>query len=233
MGKKLKKIFLNSNILGGFFQKLLKKHLSLFVSSCIIKWIEMNRSGNLDMKNTYLIGYLPVVAMLLFSLSLSMFTQKMIVSLFKKVSLYNSLLEMFTETEVKLTITLALMLLFFMILATLKVMADTVNQLSLLFFSKDTTGDLLLKTRSSSIIFFIGGLISLISFSSLTGILIIFFVTAIGYFVYFVYKIAPDLSIANLIGMISFQVAIWAFFMTMFALVGLKVYNSLLGSLPL
>ncbi|MGM7634085.1 DUF5366 family protein [Bacillus sp. Hm123] len=185
------------------------------------------------MKNTYLIGYLPVVAMLLFSLSLAMFTQKMIVGLFKKVSLYNSLLEMFTETEVKLTITLGLMLLFFMILATLKVMAETVNQLSLLFFSKDTTGDLLLKARSSSIIFFIGGLISLISFSSLAGILIIFSVTAISYFVYFVYKIAPDLSVANLIGMISFQVAIWAFFTTMFALAGLKVYNSLLGSLPL
>ncbi|WP_203363158.1 DUF5366 family protein [Bacillus sp. REN10] len=185
------------------------------------------------MKNTYLIGYLPVVAMLLFSLSLSMFTQKIIIGLFKKVSLYNSLLEMFTETEVKLTITLALMLLFFMILATFKVIADTVNQLSLLFFSKDTTGELLLKTRTSSIVFFVGGLLSLISFSSLTGILIIFVITAIGYFVYFVYKIAPDLSVANLVGMISFQVAVWAFFTTMFALGGLKVYNGLLGNLPL
>ncbi|WP_338750895.1 DUF5366 family protein [Bacillus sp. FJAT-52991] len=185
------------------------------------------------MKNTYLIGYLPAVAMLLFSLSLAMFTEKMIVSLFKKVSLYNSLLEIFTETEVKLTIILALMLVFFMILATLKVIADTVNQLSLLFFSKDTTGELLIKTRSSSIVFFIGGLISLISFSSLTGILIIFILTAIGYFVYFVYKIAPDLSTANLIGIISFQVAVWAFLATLFALLGLKIYNGLLASLPL
>ncbi|WP_100332132.1 DUF5366 family protein [Bacillus xiapuensis] len=185
------------------------------------------------MKNTYLTGYLPVVSMLLFSLSLSMFTQKIMISLFKKVSLYNGMLEIFTETEVKLTIILALMLLFFMILSTLKVIADTVNQLSLLFFSKDTTGELLLKTRSSSIIFFIGGLLSLISFSSLYGILLIFLVTAVSYFIYSVYRMAANLSTANLIGMISFQVAVWAFFSTMFALAGLKVYNSLLGNLPL
>ncbi|MBM7648507.1 small-conductance mechanosensitive channel [Bacillus ectoiniformans] len=185
------------------------------------------------MKNTYLTGYLPFVAILLFGLSLSLYTQGLVLGLFKKVGLYNSMLEVFTETEMKLTIVAALMLLFFMIFATLKVIANTINELSLLFFSKDTEGDLLKKVRSGSIVFFAGGLLSLISFSSAVGIITIFLLTTIGYFIYFVFKISPDLTTANIVGIIAFQVVFWAALGTLLALFVMKIYNGALSSMPI
>ncbi|KAB7706956.1 hypothetical protein F9802_07980 [Bacillus aerolatus] len=185
------------------------------------------------MKNTYLTGYLPLVAILLFSLSLALFAQSLIISLFKQVGLYTEILELFTETEMKLAITFALMLMFFFVIAGLKVVANTLNELSLLFFSKDTEGDLLKAVRNGSIIFFAGGLISLISFSSLIGIVVIFLLTAAGYLIFFVYKASPALSMANLIGIITFQVVSWSAFGITLALIGMKIYNGLLGSLPL
>ncbi|KKB34981.1 putative membrane protein [Bacillus thermotolerans] len=169
----------------------------------------------------------------MFSLSFALFTQGLAVSLFKQVGLYTGLLEMFTETELKLAMTIALMMLFFFIISGLKVIANTLNELSLLFFSKDTEGELLRVVRSGSIIFFLGGLLSLISFSSIKGILIIFALTAIGYFVYFVYKTSKNLSPANLIGLIAFQIVSWSTLVVLLALVGMKLYNGVLGGLPL
>ncbi|MFK2826533.1 DUF5366 family protein [Bacillus sp. B190/17] len=185
------------------------------------------------MKNTYLTGYLPLIAILLFSLSLALFTQGLVISLFKQVGLYTDVLELFTETELNLAIIFSLLVLFFFVIAGLKVVANTVNELSLLFFSKDTEGELLKAIRNGSIIFFVGGLISLISFSSLTGILIIFLLTAIGYLIFFVYKTSPSLSMANLIGIITFQIVSWSALGMTLALIGMKVYNGLLASLPL
>lgn len=185
------------------------------------------------MKNTYLTGYLPLVAILLFSLSFALFVQGLIISLFKQVGLYTEMLELFTETEVNLVITLSLMVLFFFLISGLKVIANTVNELSLLFFSKDTEGELLKVVRNGSIIFFVGGLLSLISFSSIVGIIAIFFLTAVGYLVFFVYKTSASLSIANLVGVITFQVVSWSTLGILLALFGMKVYNGLLGSLPL
>ncbi|MEK4028351.1 MULTISPECIES: DUF5366 family protein [Bacillaceae] len=185
------------------------------------------------MKNTYLTGYLPLIAILLFSLSFALFVQGIIISLFKKVGLYNEMLELFTKTEINLVITVSLMIAFFFVIAGLKVIANTVNELSLLFFSKDTEGELLKAVRNGSIIFFVGGLLSLISFSSLIGILAIFLLTAAGYLIFFVYKTSSSLSIANLIGIVTFQIVSWSALGVSLALLGMKVYNGLLGSLPL
>ncbi|HZG71837.1 MAG TPA: DUF5366 family protein, partial [Chondromyces sp.] len=101
-----------------------------------------------NIKNTYLTGYLPFVSILLFSLSLSIFIQSVAINLLKKVGLYAGVLELFTETELKLAVILAMTVLFFMVFSALKVLADTVNELSLLFFSKDSEGELLKKVRT-------------------------------------------------------------------------------------
>ena len=186
-----------------------------------------------NIKNTYLTGYLPFVSILLFSLSLSIFIQSVAINLLKKVGLYAGVLELFTETELKLAVILAMTVLFFMVFSALKVLADTVNELSLLFFSKDSEGELLKKVRTGSLIFLGGGLLSLLSFSSLIGIIAIFLLTTIGYLIYFAYKLSPSLTTANLIGLVVFQVVVWLAIGTTILLVGMKIYNSLMTSLPL
>ncbi|HZG71520.1 MAG TPA: DUF5366 family protein, partial [Chondromyces sp.] len=76
-------------------------------------------------------------------------------------------------------------------------------------------------------------LLSLLSFSSLIGIIAIFLLTTIGYLIYFAYKLSPSLTTANLIGLVVFQVVVWLAIGTTILLVGMKIYNSLMTSLPL
>ncbi|OMP67786.1 DUF5366 family protein [Domibacillus epiphyticus] len=185
------------------------------------------------MKNSYLTGYMPLLAILLFSLSLAIYAQTLVVDLLKKANLYTGMLDFFTKTEMNLVVIGGLMVVFTMIFATLKLLANTANELALLFFSKDTEGELLKKARFGAVIFFIGGLISLISFSSAAGIIIIFLVTAMAYIVYFVYKISPHITTPQMIGIIVFEALFWIFFGLLLALILMKLYNGILASLPL
>lgn len=185
------------------------------------------------MKNSYLTGYMPLLSILLFSLSLSMFGQAFIVDMLKKANLYNTMLDIFTKTEVNLVVIGGLMVVFTMIFATLKLLANTANELALLFFSKDAEGELLKKTRFGAVIYFLGGLVSLVSFSSAVGTIIIFLVTSVVYVVYFVYKLSPHISTPQMIGIIVFEAVFWIFFGLLLALIFMKVYNGLLAALPL
>ncbi|MCP3760799.1 YufK family protein [Domibacillus sp. A3M-37] len=185
------------------------------------------------MKNSYLTGYMPLLSILLFSLSLSMFGQTLIVDLLKQANLYDTMLDIFTKTEINLVVIGGLMVVFTMIFATLKLLANTANELALLFFSKDADGELLKKTRFGAVIFFIGGLLSLISFSSAVGTVIIFLVTAVAYVVYFVYKLSPHITTPQMIGIIVFEAIFWIFFGLLLALIFMKLYNGLLASIPL
>lgn len=185
------------------------------------------------MKNTYLTGYMPLLAILLFSLSLAMYGQALVVDVLQKANLYSGMLDFFTKTEMNLVVIGGLMLVFTMIFATLKLLANTANELALLFFSKDTEGELIKKTRFGAVIFFIGGLVSLISFSSAIGILIIFLVTAMAYIVYFVYKLSTHITTPQMIGVIVFEALFWIFFGLLLALIVMKLYNGILASLPL
>lgn len=143
------------------------------------------------------------------------------------------MLDIFTKTEVNLVVIGGLMVVFTMIFATLKLLANTANELALLFFSKDAEGELLKKTRFGAVIYFLGGLVSLVSFSSAVGTIIIFLVTSVVYVVYFVYKLSPHISTPQMIGIIVFEAVFWIFFGLLLALIFMKVYNGLLAALPL
>lgn len=143
------------------------------------------------------------------------------------------MLDIFTKTEVNLVVIGGLMVVFTMIFATLKLLANTANELALLFFSKDAEGELLKKTRFGAVIYFLGGLVSLVSFSSALGTIIIFLVTSVVYVVYFVYKLSPHISTPQMIGIIVFEAVFWIFFGLLLALIFMKLYNGLLAALPL
>lgn len=185
------------------------------------------------MKNTYLTSYLPLLSIILFSLSASIKVDLTLIGFLKKIGIYEGMREFFSDGGIKLSILILLLVLFFMVFAALKLIADTINELSLLFFSKDSEGDSLKNIRFGSIIYFIGGALSLVSMFSLVGIVGIFLLTTLVYFIYFLLKVSTSISITGLIGLIFFQVLVWSTLLIGVLYVGVKVYNSIISSLPI
>lgn len=185
------------------------------------------------MKNTYLTSYFPLLSILLFSLSFSIRVEMFVIEILKNSGIYEGMKEFFSVGGIKLALLLLLLILFFMVFAALKLIADTINELSLLFFSKDSEGESLKNIRSGSIIYFIGGALSLLSLYSLLGIGAIFIGATAVYFVYFVFKISSSMTIAGTIGVIFFQVVIWSSLLTGVIFIAVKVYNSIMASLPI
>lgn len=185
------------------------------------------------MKNTYLMSYFPLLAIILFGLSFSIHVEMLLVDFLRKTGIYEGMMEFFPDGGIQIALLVLLLAMFFMALAALKLIADTINELSLLFFSKDSEGNSLTQIRTGSIIYFVGGALSLLSINSLWGILVIFIVSTVIYFVYFVYKVSSLLSIAGLFGVVFFQVVVWSSMLVGVFYLGVKVYNSIMASLPI
>ncbi|RBP05397.1 DUF5366 family protein [Rossellomorea aquimaris] len=184
------------------------------------------------MKNTYLTSYLPLFSILLFSLTFSVYGVEVFVDIFKKIGVYPGMREFLSDMQLKLAILILLMVAFFMVFAALKLIAETINGISMLFFSMDSDGELYNRVRTGSMIYFIGGLVSVLSLKSFLGLLIIFALSSVVYFIYFVYKISPSLSNMGLFGVVGLQVFSWSsLFLTIF-FVCLKLYNGVMASLP-
>lgn len=185
------------------------------------------------MKNPYLTSYFPLLSIILFSLSLAVKAEMEIDRVLKTTGIYEGMLEFFSETGIKLSFLALLLAVFFMVFAALKLIADTINEVTLLFFSKDTEGDSLKQIRQGAMIYFTGGVASFFSIYSFVGICAIFAVATLVYFIYFIYKISPALSIAGLAGAVFFQVIVWCTLVLGIFYLAVKVYNSLMASLPI
>ncbi|WP_227397126.1 DUF5366 family protein [Jeotgalibacillus aurantiacus] len=185
------------------------------------------------MKNTYLTGYLPLFSILLFSLSFSVYGVGVLTELFKGIGIYAGMREFLSELELKLFVLILLMIICFMILAALKLIAETINEVSLLFFSRDKEGEALTKVRAGSLIYFFGSLATIVSLQSIVGLLIIFALTSVVYFMYFVIKVSSTLSAGGTIGVILFEIVTWSALVSAVFYVVLSLYNGLLGSLPI
>ncbi len=188
--------------------------------------------GRFSLKNTYLTSHFPLISILLFSISFSLYTQGFIVQKLNELGVYHGMTEVFSESGIKLTLLFLLMLLYFMIFAALKLIADTIVELSLLFFSKDQEGTELTKIRSGSWLYLIGGLLSLLFFQKIVVVALVLLVVTFSYFVYFVSKVSSSLSTIGLVGLIFFHVFFWFSFTLAIFYALIKLYNSFVASLP-
>lgn len=186
----------------------------------------------LQVKNTYLTSHFPLISILLFSTAFSLYTEGLVIKKLHDLGVYSGMTEFFSENGIKLTLLFLLILLFFMIFAALKLIADTTFELSLLFFSKDKDGKELTKIRSGSWLFLIGSVISLFFFKYILFVVIIFVLVSFGYFIFFVYKVSSSLSYVGLIGIIFFQMFFWAAFVLSVSYAIIKLYNSFIAGLP-
>ncbi|MFN7249523.1 MAG: DUF5366 family protein [Anaerobacillus sp.] len=184
------------------------------------------------MKNTYLTSHFPLISILLFSTALSLHVEAIIIQKLVNLGVYSGMTDVFSESGIKLTLLFLLLLFFFMVFAALKLIADTMIELSLLFFSKDQEGKELTKFRSGSWLYLLGSIISLLLFNQAFFILLILAIATFGYFIFFVYKVSSSLSPIGLIGMIFFHIFFWfAFGLSVFFAM-IKLYNSFITSLP-
>ncbi|MFB5664355.1 DUF5366 family protein [Alteribacillus sp. HJP-4] len=185
------------------------------------------------MKNTYLTSHFPILSILLFSLSLSIAAEAHISQWLDTIGIYSGMLEFFSETGIKLTFLFLLMLSFFMVFSALKLIADTMMELSLLFFSNDVEGEVLRKVRGGSWIYLIGGLTSLLFITFPPGIAVVFAGGSFMYFIFFVYKVGDSMSGAGMFGMVMFHMSFWCVFILAVAYAAARLYNSFMASLPI
>ncbi|MGF9979968.1 YufK family protein [Bacillus subtilis] len=184
------------------------------------------------MKNTYLTGYFPLIAILLFSSSLSISTSLYALKMLSSFGMYDGMLDYFSEKGIRLALFAAFALLYFMVLSALKLIANTVTELSLLFFANDPEGNNLKKLRMGSMIYLGGGILSFVLLQNVIWIVIWFAVVTLAYFVFTVYRIYSTLSLMSLVGFILLELLFWFTFVIGILFIFIKPYNSIMASLP-
>ncbi|QFF99805.1 hypothetical protein PB01_13775 [Psychrobacillus glaciei] len=184
------------------------------------------------MKNPYVFGFLPLITILLFSLSISILTMNKALDLFKVIGVYSGMREFLSELELKLFLLIIFALIYFMLFSALKLIAETIHELGMLFFSKDLEGKTISQARGGYVIFFVGSVISAIGFQSLPILLLVFLSTAFIYFVYVVFKLSSSMSMLGTVGLIMFEILVWSLFLALVIYVIIKLYNGVMASLP-
>ncbi|MFA8439061.1 DUF5366 family protein, partial [Pueribacillus sp. YX66] len=177
--------------------------------------------------------YFPLLSILIFSFSFSLYTVYKVIYWLETLGLYSGLLEFFSETSLKLSLLFLLALFYFMLFSALKLIANTVNELALFFFSKDQEGQVLMKIRSGSIVFVVGSLFSLIFNQSLLMMTIIFLISCFVYFLFFLFKVSDFLTIGSMFGMVIMILLFWTAFVFLVSYIGLRIYNAILATLSI
>ena len=184
------------------------------------------------MKNPYIFGYLPFVTIVLFSLTFGVYTVGVSVELFKGIGLYAGMREFITDIQLRIFLLVIYALLFFMVFSALKLIAETIHETAMLFFSKDVEGKSYSEARGGNVIYFFGALASAGGINSIILLTAIFLLTTFIYFVYVVFKLSKFMTIVSTIGLLVFEILIWAILVSTIIYILLKLYNGVIASLP-
>ncbi|WP_209124253.1 DUF5366 family protein [Alkalihalobacillus sp. BA299] len=185
------------------------------------------------MKNSYITSHFPLFSILIYSTAFALYAEGYIARQLQTLGLYEGMMEFFSESGIKLTLLFLLLLFIFMIFSALKLIADTVVQLSLLFFSRDEKGDELKRIRSGTWIYLISSLVALFFFHSVFVVIIVFISATFFYFIFFLFKLSDSLNPLNMFGLILFHLLFWLAFMISVVYAFLRLYNSFIASLSL
>lgn len=184
------------------------------------------------MKNPYLYGYLPLITILLFSLTFGIFAVTESIELFAAIGVYNGMREFLSDLELRFVLLIVFALCFFMLFSALKLIAETVHEIGMLFFSKDKAGETISVARGGYVVFFVGALFSVVGMQSFVVLVAIFLLTVFIYFIYTVFKMSQFMSFTGVIGLIFFEILVWAALLTLIVYALFKLYNSVMASLP-
>lgn len=184
------------------------------------------------MRNPYIFGYLPFVTIVLFSLTFGVYTVSQSINVFKEIGLYAGMREFLTDIQLRVFLLIIYTLIYFMVFAALKLIAETIHETAMLFFSKDVEGKSYSQARGGNVVYFFGALLTVGGINSIKIMGIIFIVTTFIYFIYVVYKLSKFLTITSTLGLISFEIIVWSVFISVVIYILLKLYNGVIASLP-
>lgn len=183
------------------------------------------------MKNPYLYGYLPLITILLFSMTFGIFVVTESLTLFKAIGVYSGMREFLSDIEIRVLLLIIVSLIFFMLFSALKLIGETIHEIGLLFFLKNS-GEMVSNTRGGYVIFFFGAVASVFGIQSIIVLILVFLLTTICYFIYVIYKLSFSMSTGGMIGMIFFEILVWVILCALILYAVLKLYNGILASLP-
>ncbi|GGG24684.1 hypothetical protein GCM10007425_19070 [Lysinibacillus alkalisoli] len=184
------------------------------------------------MKNPYFFGFLPLVTILFFSMSFGIFAVNESLLLFKKIGIYAAMREFLTDFELRTFLFICFIVLFFMLFAAIKLIGETVHAIGMLFFAKFTEEQPFIDTRSSYVVLFIGACVSFIGMNHLFLLLSVSAITIIAYFIVVMARLTTNLSFFNVLLLLLFEFVIYTVIILGIAYAVVKLYNTLLASLP-
>lgn len=184
------------------------------------------------MRNPYIYGYLPFVTIVLFSLTFGVYTVGVSVDLFKEIGLYAGMREFLTDIQLRIFLLVIYTLFFFMIFSAMKLIAETIHETAMLFFSKDIEGKSYSEARGGNVIYFFGALASAGGIQSIQLLIGIFLLTTFVYFVYVVYKLSKFMTMFSTLGLIIFEITMWSVLISVIIYILLRLYNGVMASLP-
>lgn len=185
-----------------------------------------------QMRNPYLFGYLPFLTISLFSLTFGVYLVGTSTVFFSKIGLYTGMREFMTDTQLRLFLLIIYSLAFFMVFSAMKLIAETIHETAMLFFSKDAVGESYNEAKSGNLIYFFGALASVAGIQSFNILIGIFLLTTFIYFVYSVFRLSKYLTVASTVGLLVFEILVWGVMLSVFIYIILKLYNGILASLP-
>ncbi|KOS63938.1 DUF5366 family protein [Lysinibacillus sp. FJAT-14222] len=184
------------------------------------------------MKNPYIYGYLPLITILLFSLTFGMYAVSESLQVFHAIGVYSGMREFLSDFELRVFLLIVFAVIFFMLFSALKLVGETIHELGMLFFSKDNEGATVNQARGGYIILFVGAICSAFAIQFIYVLVGIFVLTVFIYFIYLIYKMSHFMSMGGTIGLLVFELFMWTILLSLLVYVVLKLYNGILASLP-
>ncbi|KUP05346.1 hypothetical protein Q75_12545 [Bacillus coahuilensis p1.1.43] len=186
------------------------------------------------MRNAFVTSYVPLLSILLFSLSYSIYVIGKVKEFLRGIGLYQGMSQFLSEVQLTVLLIASSMTFFFMLLSAFKLIAETINGLSFLFFV-DSRDELNLYTslKPLSWIFLVGGFLSIFLTFSIWGMVGISVLVVLIYLVVFFYNVGAVTNIGRLLGVMLFNISSYSALILLLLYIGLKLYNGVLSSLSL
>lgn len=175
--------------------------------------------------------YLSFFSILLFSTAFSINAELYLMEQLNQYGLYKSFMEAFSEGYVKITIWFALFLFYFMLFSAIKLIANTVMELSIFFFCKSEPNATFPSHPWASTLYLGLAVISIFCAKSIVILAGIYLGAGIIAFALLIHKVADRLSLPRIVGVVFMHFMFWAVFLFAVLNVLLKLYNGVVRSI--
>lgn len=183
----------------------------------------------LKFDNVHAFSYFPFFVVLLFSIAFALNLRVLVTKELKDAALYEGIIEIMPEQKFQSLLLVGLLLVLFMVFSMLKLFGETSLRLSLLLFAKDQTGYTIQRMQSGFWILLVGGVVATLLFKSTVFVLLVFILTIILYFVFYIFQLSDDLTIGSLVGIILFNTLFWTTVFLLAFYFAVKTYNQVLN----